>query len=119
MIDPYSDGGMKPVLASWGIRLDNDMVVDPESQSPQMAIAQQYVNHPITTPREGSGSTMSVYPLSRSVGKVAEVPAAWTVDEIAKTGQKAWGETDLAALKTGKYQYDTGTDVAGPVPLAV
>jgi ABC-type uncharacterized transport system involved in gliding motility auxiliary subunit len=118
MLDPYSDGGLSKLLLEFGVRVDNDMIVDPESQSPQMAIAQKYVNHTITTPREGGGATMSVYPLARSVSKAGDVPAGWDVLEIAKTGNKAWGETDLGALKTGKYQFDEGKDVAGPVSVA-
>ena len=119
MIDPHADGGLTPILAGWGIRLDDDIVVDPESQSPQMAIGQQYVNHPITDAREGGGPSMSVYPLARSVARLPEAPAGWTVTELAKTGAKAWGEKDMSLLRTGKYQYDAGTDVAGPVALLV
>jgi ABC-type uncharacterized transport system involved in gliding motility auxiliary subunit len=117
MLDPASDGGLGKMLAEIGIRVDNDIVVDPESQSPQMAIAQQYSNHTITTPREGSGATMSVYPIARSIAKLDEVPVGWDVMEIAKTGNKAWGENDTAALRTGKYEYNEGKDVKGPVAI--
>jgi len=117
MIDPASDGGLGKMLLSIGIRLDNDIVVDPESQSPQMAIAQQYANHAITAIRAGNSAPMSVYPIARSVGKAEDVPVGWEVLEVAKTGNKAWGENDTASLRAGKYKYDEGKDVAGPVAI--
>jgi ABC-type uncharacterized transport system involved in gliding motility auxiliary subunit len=117
MLDPRTDGGLAALLQGWGIRVDNDIIVDPESQSPQVAIAQQYVSHPIANAHDGGGATMSVFPLARSIRKADDVPAGWTVTEIAKTGSKAWGETDLATLKTGKFEFNAGQDIAGPVPI--
>jgi ABC-type uncharacterized transport system involved in gliding motility auxiliary subunit len=117
MIDPNSDGGLTPMLGEFGIRLDKDIIVDPESQSPQVAIAQEYVNHNITAARDGGGSTMSIYPLARSVGKATTVPVGWNVVEIAKTGGKAWGETDTHDLNAGKFEFNEGADIKGPVPI--
>jgi ABC-type uncharacterized transport system involved in gliding motility auxiliary subunit len=117
MIDPRTEGGLAGLLQGFGIHVDNDIIVDPESQSPQMAIAVQYVTHPIVTPRGGGNATMTVFPVARSIRKADDVPAGWQVTEIAKTGNKAWGETDLSTLNTGRSEFNEGQDIKGPVPI--
>jgi ABC-type uncharacterized transport system involved in gliding motility auxiliary subunit len=119
MADPSTDGGLSPALETWGIHLAKDTIVDPDSQSPELAIAQQYVGHPITASSSSAQAAMSVYPLARSVGRLPTIPVGWTVTEIARTGRRAWGEMDAASIKTGKVEFDAGVDIAGPVSIAV
>jgi ABC-type uncharacterized transport system involved in gliding motility auxiliary subunit len=119
MVDPSTDGGFGPMLDGWGIHLAKDIVVDPESQSPELAIAQQYTGHAITNSSKSAQAAMSVYPLARSVTRLPQPPMGWTVTEIARTGRRAWGEMDQASIKSGKVEFDAGTDIAGPVPLAI
>ena len=79
-------------------------MLDPESQQPEVAIAQTYADHPITAPRSTQFQLATIFPLARSISKKG-APAGWTdVAELAKTGPHAWGETD--AVNGGTVQYD-------------
>lgn len=116
LIDPGVTSGLEPAFESWGIHLGKDEVIDPESQNPEVAIAQQYTDHPITTPRNSAFALATIFPVARSVSKAKEAPAAWTVTELAKTGPHAWGET--SSIADGQVKFDPGQDLPGPVPLA-
>ena len=115
MIDPGVSSGLESAFESWGIKLGKDEVIDPEAQNPEVAIAQQYTEHPITQPRS-AGLQLTIFPVARSVSKLPTPPAGWTVIELARTGERAWGET--GSLASGKVQFDPGQDLKGPVPLA-
>ncbi|HYZ89696.1 MAG TPA: DUF4350 domain-containing protein, partial [Myxococcales bacterium] len=117
MIDPGVHSGLEKAFADWGVKVGNDEVIDTESQQPEFALAQDYADHPITNPRSAPFQLASVFPLARSVSKAENVPSGWTVVELARTGPRAWGETD--PIKDGRVEYNPGRDLKGPVPLAV
>jgi ABC-type uncharacterized transport system involved in gliding motility auxiliary subunit len=120
MLDPSTDAGFTATLAGWGIQLAKDTIVDPDSQNPQIAIAQQFTGHPITASSTSTQAMASVYPLARSVSRLPTTPVGWSVTEIARTGRRAWGEMDQASLKSGKgIEFDAGVDIPGPVSLAI
>jgi ABC-type uncharacterized transport system involved in gliding motility auxiliary subunit len=114
--DPGVANGLEAQLAAWGVKLGNDVVLDPESQQPDVAIAQSYAEHPITAPRSSPFQLATIFPLARSVQKLT-APAGWTQTELAKTGGRAWGET--SSLAGGTAQFDPGQDLKGPVTLAM
>ena len=116
MIDPGVDTGLEKSFESWGIKVGKDEVIDPEAQNPEVAIAQQYAEHPITNPRSSPFALATIFPVARSVSK-APGASSWTVTELAKTGPRAWGET--SSLSSGQVRFDPGQDLKGPVPLAV
>lgn len=116
LLDPGVASGLEGALEAWGVHLGKDEVIDPEAQNPEIAIAQQYTDHPITQPRNSPFQLATIFPVARSVSKVEKAPAGWTVVELAKTGPRAWGET--SSLSSGKVQFDEGQDLKGPVPLA-
>jgi ABC-type uncharacterized transport system involved in gliding motility auxiliary subunit len=117
MVDPGVHSGLEKAFADWGVKVGNDEVIDTESQQPEFALAQDYADHPITNPRSAPFQLASVFPLARSVSKAENVPSGWTVVELARTGPRAWGETD--PIKDGRVEYNPGRDLKGPVPLAV
>src|SRR5258708_297416 len=117
MIDPRTASGLEKAFESWGVRPGNDEVIDPEAQNPEVAIAQQYTEHPITNPRSSPFQLATIFPVARSVSKAATPPLGWNVTELAKTGPRAWGET--GSLQSGQVKFDPGQDLKGPVPLAV
>jgi ABC-type uncharacterized transport system involved in gliding motility auxiliary subunit len=117
MIDPTVHSGLEKALVAWGVKLGDDEVIDIDSQEPEYAIVQEYATHPITAPRNSSFQLASIFPLARSVSKAQNVPAGWSVVELAKTGPRAWGETDI--IRGGQVAYTPGKDLKGPVPLAV
>jgi ABC-type uncharacterized transport system involved in gliding motility auxiliary subunit len=100
----------------WGIDLSNDFVVDPNSQTPSQAVANEYGDHPIVKKLAGM---ITIFPSSRSVVAAQTPPQNVTLTSLVLTAQTAWGEMDLAGLQQNKVNYDAGIDVAGPVPLAV
>ena len=115
MVDPGVVSGLESAFESWGIKVGKDEVIDPEAQNPEVAIAQQYTEHPITQPR-AAGLQITIFPVARSVSKLPAPAAGWTVTELAKTGPAAWGET--SSLAGGQVKFDPGQDLKGPVPLA-
>lgn len=100
----------------WGITLSNDFVIDPNSQSPSQAVANEYGDHPIVKKLAGM---ITIFPSSRSVIASPTPPTNITLTTLILTSQSAWGETDLAGLQQNKLNYDPASDIAGPVPLAV
>ncbi|MFL5410193.1 MAG: GldG family protein [Myxococcales bacterium] len=118
MLDPGISTGLEKMVALFGAKVGNDEVIDTESQQAQVAIAQDYADHPITAPRNSPFALAGIFPFARSVSKTEPPPAGWTVVELARTGSRAWGETD--EVKEGaKVAYTPGKDLKGPVSLAV
>jgi ABC-type uncharacterized transport system involved in gliding motility auxiliary subunit len=115
MVDPGVSSGLEGAFESWGIKLGKDEVIDPEAQNPEVAIAQQYTEHPITLPR-GAGLQLTIFPVARSVSKMPAPASGWAAIELARTGPQAWGET--GSLSSGQVKFDPGQDLKGPVPLA-
>ena len=50
------------------------------------------------------------------MSKSPTAPSGWTATELAKTGERAWGET--GSLSSGQVKFDPGQDLKGPVSLA-
>ena len=118
---PLTDFGDKPdplaeyLSSTWGITLNNDIVVDTNSpSSPFFAVGAQYTSHPITQKMQGIAA---IFPYSRSITvnsentDVSPTPLVLTIDQ-------SWGETDFSALEQQTLAYDEGTDLLGPMTLA-
>ena len=116
-LDPGVQTGLEKLVAEFGIAVGNDEVIDPESQDPEYAIAQEYTDHPVTKARSSARQLPIMLPLARSVSKAPAGPAAWTVVSLARTGRGAWGETEMRRDQPVKF--DKGVDTPGPVSLAV
>jgi ABC-type uncharacterized transport system involved in gliding motility auxiliary subunit len=112
------DLGLTPVLAAYGIHVDDDVVVDPKARVPLMGaetvFASSFRPHPITKLLEGSAV---VFPLTRSVGLAEKLPDGVTGTVLAETSAEGWGETDLKNLEVKVEKGDQ--DVKAPVALAV
>jgi len=89
LIDPGVHSGLEKAFAAFGAKVGNDEVIDTESQQPQVAIAQDYADHPITAPRNSPFALAGIFPLARSVSKAEPAPSGWTVVELARTGSRA------------------------------
>ncbi len=113
------DFGLQGLLATVGLRLDSDVVLDPKNalplMGPETVFAKSFRPHPVT--RILSGSAV-VFPLARSVS-VLETPAAgWKATPLVETSADGWGETNIRELiRTGRPEKDD-KDVKGPVTLA-
>ncbi len=114
-----SDFGLGPLLSDFGVRIGNDVVIDPKNALPNFGAAYFFASsfrpHPITKLLAGSAV---VFPLARSASVVEEPPTGFTDAVLVETSPDGWGETDLRSLETGTPKRDV-KDLQGPVPLAV
>lgn len=110
--------GLEPLLAKYGVQVDNDIVVDPSNPLPgigaETLFSNVYGQHPIVEPLSRPGLPMLVS-LARSVRAVSG-PAGAKVTELLKTTPAGWGETNFAALD--KVNRDDA-DLPGPLALGV
>ena len=111
------DLGLGAVLEPYGLKLGEDIVVDPRNalplMGPETVVARSSRAHPVTKLLEG---LPVVFPVVRSVSVAEKAPDGVAAQVLLETSPEGWGETDLAALET-KVEKDE-RDVAGPVPLA-
>ena len=119
LLDPYYDGGLRDFLREVGIVLRNDAVVDQQSRimggEYLFPIVESYEEHPVVR----QIGLASLYPVARSLllsTDEARVPV--TLRSIAKTGPRAWGETNRERLVEGEAAFDQGEDLLGPLVLA-
>lgn len=123
LLDPGTDVGLEDMLSEWGVKVENDVVVDVSGVGqlfgiggPGVPIAAQYERHPITEKLKG---IMTFYPLARSVWFRKEGKEGVEGTELVKTSSHSWAETDLSVLKgKGKVRKDPD-ERSGPIPLAV
>ncbi|HYK42268.1 MAG TPA: GldG family protein [Thermoanaerobaculia bacterium] len=116
---PPSDYGLGPLLGSAGLRLSDDIVIDPANAVPQVGaetvIANRYGSHPVV--RSLSSEQLPVvFPLARSVAKTDKPPAGWSQTMLVETTPDGWGETSLDKLDEVKKD---PADHAGPVAIAM
>ena len=90
MEDPGFDTGLEPLVASWGVQIQNDLILDPNGPAAQLAVAQEFADHPVAKPRQTLFGTLAdLFPEARGLKKV---PAGgYDVTELFKTGSTAWG----------------------------
>jgi ABC-2 type transport system permease protein len=112
------DLGLGPVLEAYGVKVGDDIVVDPRNalplMGPETVVARSFRSHPVTKLLTG---LPVVFPVIRSVAAAEKAPEGVTAQVLVETSADGWGETNLADLET-KVEKDA-RDVAGPVPLAV
>jgi ABC-type uncharacterized transport system involved in gliding motility auxiliary subunit len=116
---PPPDFGLGAFLAEWGVKLDNDIVVDPGNALPFMGAETVYVNHfgshAIVAPLS-SAKMAVILPLARSVSAGTAAKAGFTGTVLLQTTQDGWGETDLENLSAVKKD---DKDVPAPVSLGL
>ncbi|HYH45340.1 MAG TPA: GldG family protein [Thermoanaerobaculia bacterium] len=115
-------GGLTPTgfeswLGQFGVKLGNDIVIDPQKTIPGFTAAtlysDDYGDHPVTNALSQSKLPV-LFSVARSVGR--NETAGFTITELARTTGEGWGETNLSAL--AEVERDDN-DVAGPVSLGV
>ncbi len=118
LVDPPPAPSFDGFLKDWGIKADNDLVLDVSGvgrlmgAGPSIPLVRNYENHKITD----RFKVMTFFPLTRSVQPEKTLPSGATVETLFKSDVNSWGETDL---KSKQASYDPGVDLKGPLPLAV
>lgn len=114
---PPTDLGVGAVIAEYGVKLNNDIVIDPANAVPQIGletfIANRYGTHPIVRSLSAEGLPV-LFSLARSLSK-SDKPAV-TPTMLVESTPEAWGETSLANLDQEPKK--DPTDTQGPVTLA-
>jgi ABC-type uncharacterized transport system involved in gliding motility auxiliary subunit len=115
--DKLVDTGLGGWLAGFGVKVGEDIVVDPGNPlpffGPETIFANRYGEHPIVRPLS-QGNLPVLFSLARSV--VQGSSPGYTPTQLVETTDRGWGETDLADLHRMKKD---PSDVGGPVPLGV
>ncbi|HSD72461.1 MAG TPA: GldG family protein [Thermoanaerobaculia bacterium] len=117
---PAPDYGLGKLLAANGVKLGNDIVLDPANALPlvgaETVFANHYGSHPIVRALADEGLPV-ILTLARSVTKSDTSGAAGSPTVLVETSSDGWGETSLANLEE-QVKKDP-QDTAGPVGLAV
>ncbi|GBC78964.1 hypothetical protein HRbin09_00175 [bacterium HR09] len=123
LLDPVLPGrqqpsGLEELLAKRGVKLGNDLVVDPERRLPFFDLSAVFVNefraHPAVDALKGMAVLL---PVARSVSTQAADGVKTTV--LFTTSAAGFGETDLEGLLVRRTVEKNPTDTPGPVSLAV
>ncbi len=100
----------------WGIKLNNDVIIDLASPEPLQAISDSASpTHPIT--QNLSYSYVVILPQAQSLGLIERKGITQTA--LLMTSARSWGETAYAQNEGGRLAYDEGQDTLGPLNLAV
>jgi ABC-type uncharacterized transport system involved in gliding motility auxiliary subunit len=122
MVAPRTgDERLTALLARWGVKLGNDIVIDQEVrlfEGPKLGVqplCQEYGKHPITDAFKG----FTVFPQTRTVDVDTTGKKGLVATALVRTSPSSWAETSVDAVFTqGLAQIDE-TDTKGPVSVAV
>lgn len=115
MVDPETAPGLTPFLLGYGVKLENDVVVDTVSRlfggDYFMPVITEYEPQEITA----NFRYATFFPYARSVNVAEPKPEGVNVNIIGKTSPNSWSERQLDQ-KTAAFDKDK--DIQGPIPLA-
>ncbi|PPS39841.1 Gldg family protein [Chroococcidiopsis sp. TS-821] len=113
MIDPNTNPGLDSLLKSWGVTLDNRIVIDPAGASigfgPAVPVVDTYGEHPIT---QDFNNGISFFSEARSL-ELSEV-AGVQATPLLITNPQTWAESNLQG---DQLQFNPETDVRGPLTI--
>jgi ABC-type uncharacterized transport system involved in gliding motility auxiliary subunit len=102
--------------SSWGIKLDEDVIIDPSINPPLVAVADSYGTNAIV---DKLNKMATLFPTARSLTVAPNTSSDLTTDKLIMTSSQSYGETDMTALNNSQTSYDQKTDLAGPLTVAV
>ncbi|MBN1688657.1 MAG: GldG family protein [Candidatus Omnitrophica bacterium] len=123
LVDPMDQGtggSFRDYMDYFGITLGEDVIVDKMSRVVGgdflVPLVNQYVvGHPITLSFEHP----TFFPVARSVQPSTKAKRDIRVEPLALSGSNSWAETNLAELEQGEAVFESDSDLAGPICLAV
>ncbi len=98
---------------TWGISFNDDFVIDPTTNYPEVAFGYNYFAHPITEKL----LDYVYFPSARSLVIQPDLGEI-TISTLVTTVDRAWGETDFGSFSSG-VSFDNTEDTLGPITLAV
>ena len=116
MLDPETDPGLAPLLADYGLKIENDLIVDTVSRllggDYFIPVVSEYEYHDITK----SFRYATFFPFARSIEPTDKKPEGATVTVIARTSPNSWSERQLDQKEV---KFDKDKDKQGPISLAI
>ncbi|MGZ9583461.1 GldG family protein [Paenibacillus marinisediminis] len=109
---------LSSLLRTLGVQYEPAVVVEPKKSilHDPFTIVPEYAGHDITAKLE-EYQKVSLLSLAVPLKKVEGEGAAYNVEPIMKTTDKAYGETDLKSLMTGEGSANDDKDLQGPFNL--
>lgn len=120
MLDPEQSSELVDYLSQFGIKVGNDMVIEPSLES--TIFGGDYLMPFVSRYNEMNEITKgmnlrTIFPRVRSVSKTDKVPDGIEIQELITTSDQSWGETNLTLLKQRSLKLDK-EDLKGPVSIA-
>ncbi|HVM97933.1 MAG TPA: GldG family protein [Candidatus Acidoferrales bacterium] len=120
MLEPRSTPALVDLLAHFGVRTDDTMVVDSENR----LFAGDYVtlSVPGLSPRHPVSAALEAPPLFSGARPIGFTPAARGGVrglEILSTAPSSWRTSDFEALHSGEAKFVDGRDLRGSQPVGV
>jgi ABC-type uncharacterized transport system involved in gliding motility auxiliary subunit len=119
LLEPFSDGGLREFLESYGITLAADIVVDTMSRvfgaSDLIPVVTEYGFHKITD----GFNIACFFPTARSIDPVKEKSAGTNLTALASTSAYSWAEMDYRLGQQQPPEFDESKDKKGPITVAV
>ncbi len=117
LTDPMVTSGLEPLLADWGVTLDQDLAIETSislfGAGLEVVVARTYsTTHAITK----DFTLDTAFPVARSLRFDPAKEGAFKHDSLVTTSDKSWGETDLKSQQVG---FDRLRDIKGPLTLAM
>ncbi len=121
MADPVEKGpspNYESVFTEFGVTAGKDVVVDASGvgqlfgTGPFMPIVTDYPLHEVNKDLRG---TMSAFDMARSITPIVPAPDGVVAQELAKTTNRSWGESDITLKEPIEF---SDADTRGPVNLA-
>ncbi len=110
MIDPFIKTGLDPVIAKFGIVMDDDMVIDPASHfwaDPSTPAVSDYNPHEIT-----SKLPQTFFPGARSLLPTKQPVPGVSVRQLVNTSKKSFSNLDRS-----KVEFVEGKNRGGPLTI--
>jgi ABC-type uncharacterized transport system involved in gliding motility auxiliary subunit len=119
MLEPFQDGGVKEWMASLGITIGQDIIIDKVSRifggDYLIPMAGSYGRHPITE----KFTVTTFYPTARSLTLSSPPPQGVFQEILVRSSSESWAETDKGKMEKGEAAFDMGKDRKGPLTMAV
>jgi ABC-type uncharacterized transport system involved in gliding motility auxiliary subunit len=116
LAEPEGRHQLDPLAAQLGLAFHPGTVVDPTTQllgidNAAFAVVAEYPPHAITRDL----ASVTLFPFAAAIDP-ARVGEPWQATPFLRTVPRAWAET---GVMQGAISYDAGSDVAGPLTLAI
>ena len=123
LLDPGTLPTMQAFLATMGIALGDDFVVDHERRvlatDGLAAVVEEFRRgNPISEPAQNPIESGVVLPSARTVDVAREVPGI-AAESIARTADSAWAMADAGRARRGEEPSKAARDVPGPLSVIV